>query len=50
MPILKMTDKERNRISEQHKKLEKIVREKKDELKKGLQEPKKEIKCKSCGS
>lgn len=40
MSILKMSDEERNRISEQHKKLEKQNQEKKEELKKGLQQPK----------
>jgi hypothetical protein len=35
-----MSDEERNRISEQHKKLEKQNQEKKEELKKGLQQPK----------
>jgi hypothetical protein len=39
MPILKMSDEERKRISEQHKKLEKETQQKKDELKKGLQQP-----------
>jgi hypothetical protein len=39
MSILKISDEERNRISEQHKKLEKQNQEKKEELKKGLQQP-----------
>jgi hypothetical protein len=39
MAILKMSDEERKRISEQHKTLEKQNQEKKDELKKGLQQP-----------
>jgi hypothetical protein len=39
MTILGMSDEERKRISEQHKQLEKIAREKKEELKKGLKKP-----------
>lgn len=39
MAILGMSDEERKRISEQHKQLEKIAREKKEELKKGLKKP-----------
>jgi hypothetical protein len=39
MSILKISDEERNRISEQHKSLEKQNQEKKHELKKGLQQP-----------
>jgi hypothetical protein len=39
MALLKISDEERNRISEQHKKLEKQVQQNKDELKKGLQKP-----------
>ncbi len=39
MALLKISDEERNRISEQHKKLEKQNQEKKEELKKGLQQP-----------
>jgi hypothetical protein len=34
-----MSEEERKKISEQHKKLEKIAREKKDDLKKGLKKP-----------
>jgi len=34
-----MSEEERKKISEQHKKLEKIAREKKDNLKKGLKKP-----------
>jgi hypothetical protein len=40
MTILKISEEERKRISEQHKSLEKQNQEKKDELKKGLQQPK----------
>ena len=36
-----MTDEEKKRISEQHKQLEKLAREKKEELKKGLKQPEK---------
>ena len=39
MAILGMSDEERKKISEQHKKLEEIAREKKEELKKGLKKP-----------
>ena len=39
MAILRMSDEERKKISEQHKQLEKIAREKKEELKKGLKKP-----------
>jgi hypothetical protein len=39
MTILKISEEERKRISEQHKSLEKQNQEKKDELKKGLQQP-----------
>jgi hypothetical protein len=39
MGILGMSDEERKRISEQHKQLEKIAREKREELKKGLKKP-----------
>ncbi len=39
MAILGMSDEERKRISEQHKQLEKVAREKKEELKKGLKKP-----------
>ena len=37
--VFKMSDEEKKKISEQHKNLEKLAREKKDELKKGLQKP-----------
>ena len=39
MALLKMSEEERKRISEQHKNLEKQNQQKKDELKKGLQQP-----------
>ena len=39
MALLKMSEEERKRISEQHKTLEKENQKKKDELKKGLQQP-----------
>lgn len=39
MAILKMSDEERKRISEQHKQLEKQAQEKKEQLRKGLQQP-----------
>jgi len=39
MAILQMSDEERKKISEQHKQLEKIAREKREELKKGLKKP-----------
>lgn len=39
MSIIKMSEEERKKISEQHKKLEKEAQQKKDELKKGLQQP-----------
>lgn len=39
MAILKMSEEERKRISEQHKKLEKENQQKKEELRKGLQQP-----------
>ena len=41
MAIFGMSDEERKKISEQHKQLEKIAREKKEELKKGLKQPEK---------
>jgi hypothetical protein len=41
MSTFKMTDEERKRISEQHKQLEKLEREKKENLKKGLKQPEK---------
>ncbi len=39
MSIIKMSEEERKKISEQHKKLEKETQQRKDELKKGLQQP-----------
>ena len=39
MSLLKISDEERKKISEQHKKLEKENQQNKDELKKGLQQP-----------
>jgi hypothetical protein len=39
MAILQMSEEERKKISEQHKKLEQIARDKKEELKKGLKKP-----------
>ena len=39
MAILKMSDEERKKISQQHKTLEKETQQKKNELKKGLQLP-----------
>ena len=39
MSLLKISDEERKKISEQHKKLEKETQQKKDEIKKGLQQP-----------
>ena len=39
MSVFGMSDEERKKISEQHKQLEKIAREKKEELKKGLKKP-----------
>jgi hypothetical protein len=41
MSVFGMSDEERKKISEQHKQLEKIAREKKEELKKGLKKPEK---------
>jgi len=41
MSVFKMSDEERKKISNQHKTLEKQTKEKKDELKKGLQQPEK---------
>ena len=41
MSILAMSEEDRKKISEQHKQLEKIAREKKEELKKGLKKPEK---------
>lgn len=39
MAVFGMTDEEKKKISDQHKQLEKIAREKKEELKKGLKKP-----------
>jgi hypothetical protein len=39
MAVFGMSDEEKKRISEQHKQLEKIAREKREELKKGLKKP-----------
>lgn len=39
MAVFGMSEEEKKRISEQHKQLEKIAREKKEELKKGLKKP-----------
>jgi hypothetical protein len=39
MAILEISDEERKKISEQHKQLEKVAREKKEELKIGLKKP-----------
>ena len=39
MSVFGMSEEEKKRISEQHKQLEKIAREKKEELKKGLKKP-----------
>lgn len=39
MSVFGMSAEEKKRISEQHKELEKKNREKKDEIKKGLQQP-----------
>ena len=39
MSILQMSDEEKKKISEQHKHLEKIAREKREDLKKGLKKP-----------
>jgi len=39
MPVFGMSEEEKKRISNQHKELEKKNREKKDETKKGLQQP-----------
>ena len=39
MSILGMSEEEKKKISDQHKHLEKIAREKKEELKKGLKKP-----------
>jgi len=39
MAVFGMSEEEKKKISEQHKQLEKIAREKKEELKKGLKKP-----------
>ncbi len=39
MSVFGMSEEEKKRISDQHKQLEKISREKKEELKKGLKKP-----------
>lgn len=39
MSIFKMSEEEKKRISEQHKKLEKETREKKEQLRQGLTKP-----------
>ena len=39
MAVFGMSEEEKKRISEQHKQLEKIAREKREELKKGLKKP-----------
>jgi hypothetical protein len=39
MAVFGMSDAERKKISEQHKELEKKVKEQKDLIKKGLQKP-----------
>jgi hypothetical protein len=39
MSVIKMSDEEKKRISDQHKQLEKIAREKKEEIMRGLQKP-----------
>jgi len=39
MAILQMSEEEKKKISEQHKELERIAREKREELKKGLKKP-----------
>jgi hypothetical protein len=39
MSVFGMSDEERKKISDQHKTLEKQVKEKKEEVKKGLQKP-----------
>jgi hypothetical protein len=44
MSVFGMSDEERKKISEQHKTLEKEVKEKKEEIKKGLQKPEEEKK------
>lgn len=39
MAVFGMSEEEKKKISEQHKQLEKIARDKKEELKKGLKKP-----------
>jgi hypothetical protein len=39
MAVFGMSEEEKKRISEQHKQLEKVAREKREELKKGLKKP-----------
>ena len=39
MSILGMSEEEKKKISDQHKQLEKIAREKREDLKKGLKKP-----------
>ena len=39
MSIIKMSEEEKKKISDQHKQLEKVAREKKEELKIGLKKP-----------
>jgi hypothetical protein len=39
MAVFGMSEEEKKKISEQHKQLEKIAREKREELKKGLKKP-----------
>lgn len=39
MSIFKMSEEEKKRISEQHKKLEKETRDKKEQLRQGLTKP-----------
>ena len=39
MAVFGMSEEEKKRISEQHKKLEQIAREKREELKRGLKKP-----------
>jgi hypothetical protein len=39
MSVFGMSEEEKKKISEQHKKLEQIARDKKEELKKGLKKP-----------
>jgi hypothetical protein len=39
MAVFGMSEEEKKRISDQHKQLEKVAREKREELKKGLKKP-----------